>query len=576
MDVDDPVEAFMSIPSIEQSIVSPNGDKIAFFWNKYGSMEIFIYDVRQGESARISSDTVPPHKHRAAQLLQWHPEGSELFIHKPDDQGNANIYLADTTGETTSVTTRDDVTLLWDVGPDGEFIYYWASESLIRQSLSTGETKTIVDDVGWKVQWFAGLDPQGDKIVYGGSVHGDTHSLYIADTDGSAECKLDINTAGEVIARAWHPSGDKLLIVDSPWGGSWGVYTIDTSEMDWRSSDDEELPITYLNGGNQILVSRRTRVTTAPFVYSEGDRQQIDLEGTARFSKPVSTGTRINDESVIIPRESVVRPRDLLGYSVASDEITDLFQSGYGTIDPSVLVEPESVTIETPSGNEIEGSLYDSRVRPSPGIVQLYGAQSEWAPWFRRHVHFLTYMGYTVFQPIHDGDPFTDQEHETHAEAGRWLRQQEWIDETRVGALGHSHGGYDVYMQLVLYPDLWTSGVAMSGVTDLIAQFGTGDDAAFITSVLGELDTNIDAWQDQSPITHLNNFQDPLLLLHPENDYVSIEQVKQFRDALVEAGFKPGTDFVYQKIPDQGHVPETIDERIRRWEYVAEFLEMHL
>jgi poly(3-hydroxybutyrate) depolymerase len=51
------------------------------------------------------------------------------------------------------------------------------------------------------------------------------------------------------------------------------------------------------------------------------------------------------------------------------------------------------------------------------------------------------------------------------------LAKEGLIDLNRVGIAGHSAGGYATMQALCEYPDVWTAGIAESGLSDMQAMF---------------------------------------------------------------------------------------------------------
>jgi dipeptidyl aminopeptidase/acylaminoacyl peptidase len=103
------------------------------------------------------------------------------------------------------------------------------------------------------------------------------------------------------------------------------------------------------------------------------------------------------------------------------------------------------------------------------------------------------------------------------------------IDRSRVGVIGHSHGGYDVYY-LVSHSDLVQAAVAESGYTDLISGYGgarLGPIASTPESVGIEHDQeylagpwweNWSAYLENSPLFSAQRIRTPLLMVHGDRD----------------------------------------------------------
>jgi len=386
-----------------------------------------------------------------------------------------------------------------------------------------------------------------------------------------------------------------LLVTEHPVYGHIGVYDLDVHEMEWFQSGVEpdtmmpsgigkgpESPIAFLPDSETILARRAVARISHPIIYDqEGHSRELTVPGWVTTEPNLNPRGRFLDSTtVLFYRETETRPGDLLQYNVETDEIELLFEAGYGDADPQTFVSPRRVAYETADGGLGEALVYDSGQRPSPAIVELYSAFSRPMNMFSltRNVHYLVSEGYTVVKPFHPGEPLNSAAHANNAAAGRWVRSQEWIDEERIGVLGHSHGAHEVYMQLVQYPDIWDAGVAIAGFPDLLALVEDGQGPPFLREFLGDLDKNEERWIEQSPIEHVEGLKPvegfSLLIVHPEQD-MSGETERAFCDALVSEGWIENDNFEYTEL-DQGHAEVDGEERIERWRPIAEFFNRRL
>jgi dipeptidyl aminopeptidase/acylaminoacyl peptidase len=169
------------------------------------------------------------------------------------------------------------------------------------------------------------------------------------------------------------------------------------------------------------------------------------------------------------------------------------------------------------------------------------------------------------------------QEQDDVAAGARWLADKEWIDGDDLAVFGGSYGGYSAYWQLVRYPELWNAGIAWVGITDLPALFE--ESMAHLKTILrqymGDPEVNADLWRERSPITHVEDIEAPLLVLHGVNDpRCPVSQARSFRDALENRrGWTEGEEFEYQELGEEGHGSTDIDQKIRVYRLLADFLD---
>ncbi len=147
--------------------------------------------------------------------------------------------------------------------------------------------------------------------------------------------------------------------------------------------------------------------------------------------------------------------------------------------------------------------------------------------------------------------------------------------------MGGSYGGYSTNMQMLNYPELYAAGISQVGITDLTALYEESM-PHFKTALerhLGSPKENEALYKDRSPVTHVENLAAPLSIIHGVNDpRCPISQARLFRDALFEEGYNEGEDgdFEYNELGEEGHGSTDIDNKIRSFELVADFLERRM
>jgi len=96
---------------------------------------------------------------------------------------------------------------------------------------------------------------------------------------------------------------------------------------------------------------------------------------------------------------------------------------------------------------------------------------------------------------------------------------------------------------------------------------------------VGSPDDNPVLYEERSPINHAENLADPLLMVHGVNDRrVPVSQARLFRDRLDELGFEAGEDgdYEYVELGEEGHASSDIDQKIRLFQTLADFLDRRL
>ena len=125
------------------------------------------------------------------------------------------------------------------------------------------------------------------------------------------------------------------------------------------------------------------------------------------------------------------------------------------------------------------------------------------------------------------------------------LKRWDFIDGNRVGIWGHSGGGSQTLNALFRYPEAYHVGMALAPVPDL-----TLYDTIYQERYSGLLPESADRYRETSAITHAENLQGELLLVHGTGD----DNVHfQGSERLVNELIKHGKQFEYFAYPNRTH-----------------------
>jgi dipeptidyl aminopeptidase/acylaminoacyl peptidase len=147
-------------------------------------------------------------------------------------------------------------------------------------------------------------------------------------------------------------------------------------------------------------------------------------------------------------------------------------------------------------------------------------------------------------------------------------------DPTRAVIGGWSWGGYITLLALGTHPDRFIAGVAGVPVGDYMASY---DDSApslqaYDRSLVGGVVHEVpELVRERSPITYVDRVKAPVLVLIGEHDTRCVpQQAYNYVNALRDVG---GEVEVYSY--EEGHSSYVVDEEIREWRTVREFLLRH-
>ncbi len=605
------LEELASLPTLAHPTASPDGTEVALYYDTTGRNELHVVDVESGERTQWSDGEVP---RNARWPVDWAADGDEVYFHL-DDAGNEqnDIYAISRAGEVEPVVEMDGQVTLQDVGEDGQTLLVGSNRdgqmNLYRHDRSTGETTKLTD----YDRAAAGgvLSPDCERLAYttNESDDFDNYDVYVADADGSNARNLGLGETGAESAPAdWGPDGERLLVSDNSTDlGRIGVYHLDDDTVRWLGDGTfEEQAETFTPDGERVLGTRMRDAESVPVVYDlgTGEATEFDLpDGVATFGIEAV----LDDDRVVLTHTTPTQRPTLLAYDISTHESETLVAPEYGPFDPDDFADAEYITVEsdgvpeTPQAAvehdpydelEIGALLYDAGTRPSPLIVNPHGGpRARDVKRFDLYTQVLVSLGFSVLQVNYRGSTGRGREfiRELHddwggAEQGdvataaeHVLATRDWLKEDRVVVFGGSYGGYSSYWQMVQFPDLYDAGVAWIGLTDLEDMFENTMPhfrTELMQKYLGTPAENPEVYTERSPITHVENVDAPLLLVHGVNDRrVPVSQARRFREALENAGYEEDTDFEYRELGEEGHASSDQAQKLRMFELLADFLD---
>jgi dipeptidyl aminopeptidase/acylaminoacyl peptidase len=185
--------------------------------------------------------------------------------------------------------------------------------------------------------------------------------------------------------------------------------------------------------------------------------------------------------------------------------------------------------------------------------------------------------GSDLYNQIDYGGAEIDDTHD----ARNWaVENLPFVDKSRVGIFGWSHGGYHTLMNIFQWPDDYKVAYAGVPVSDLVARLGytgQGYRDMFEEFIGKSLEDNVMEYRRRSPVFHVDKLKTPLLIHTTTNDEdVNVLEVEHLIAALKAAG-KQFESKVYQNAPG-GHRFNRIDTALAKesrremWAFLARYL----
>jgi dipeptidyl aminopeptidase/acylaminoacyl peptidase len=246
------------------------------------------------------------------------------------------------------------------------------------------------------------------------------------------------------------------------------------------------------------------------------------------------------------------------------------------------------VRYPTFDGREVPALFYELENGPddTPVVVNVHGGpESQSRPAFAPVTQYLLHRGYAVFFPNVRGSTGYGKTY-THlddvrlrmdsvkdlAHAAYWLRER---GHDRVAVMGGSYGGFMVLAALTEYPELWSAGVNIVGIANLVTflEYTGSYRRRLREPEYGSLEEDREFLESISPIHKADKIAAPLMVIHGKNDpRVPVGEAEQ----IVESVWGNGGAVEYLLYEDEGHGLAKLKNRLDAYPKIAAFLDRHL
>jgi dipeptidyl aminopeptidase/acylaminoacyl peptidase len=603
-----PLEELCRLPSFFLPSVSWKGDRVAFYWDKTGRMELHVMDLRTKDIQQVSHGEVPTAL-RAG--FAWSRDDRSIVFAK-DAGGNEQHDLYKIDVETSKVTqlTQDPTAQ--------EYVGQFSPDDAWISVLTNKRHPAAPDKPGqlnlWKMRAdgsdyapltrfafpvFGGTwSPDGKTLAF--ATNEDPAKLkntdgYLINADGTGAKKVFSVASGSQDGIAdWHPDGKRVAVSSDASGTPRaGILDLASGQVRWLGKDGvEEHPGKFSKDGKTLSAVRNFESQVRPVLYDVATGQPREL----RLEPGLSTviGFYDGDRKLLIAYQSETRRNEIASYDLATDRLETILAADYGSIDPAVFVTGEHIYYPTFDGKKIPAILYKPRDIAAgeklSAIVHVHGGPT--AQWFRGFdpfAQFLADRGFVVIEPNIRGSTGYGVEYrdaalkdwggadlEDVAAAAAYLKTQPYVDGSRLVVFGGSYGGFMTFIAATKKPDLWRAAVAWVGISDLHKLYVKSMEhfKYYFREQMGDPEEDFALWRDRSAIEFADKLKAKLLMVHGVNDpRCPVEQSQLFRDRLLELGRIEGTDFEYVELADEGHGSSDIKQKIRTFRILADYLE---
>ncbi|HLZ69180.1 MAG TPA: prolyl oligopeptidase family serine peptidase [Dehalococcoidia bacterium] len=597
-----PLGELARLPSRYFPALSWQRDRLAFYWDTTGELELYVLDLASNELRQVSRGGLPRSLHTG---FIWSRAG-ERIVYAWDKDGNEqhNLVALDVaTAALTQLTddphcqeypiafSPDDTWLLvmtnkvgqlnlWRMRPDGS-----EYQQLTRYPFPAGG---------------AVWSPDGERIAFVTNESPDLRNqdIYLMNADGSDQRRLlRLSESSRDFVADWSPDGQSLLIGSDVSGVTRaGLFEIETGTVRWLGEEGvEQYAGEFSEDGRSVVCLRNRDAQTEIVVYdvAGGAARELGLPpGVAGFA-----AFALHDSAIVFSASTPTTRPGLGLYTLGDGRLRTLLAPEYGSIDPALFVDCEYVWYPSEDGTRIPALLYQPRqIEPgaqAPAIIIVHGGPTgQYLRAFDPFPQFLADRGYVVLEPNPRGSTgygvaFRDAARndwggvdlEDIAAGAAYLKALPAVDPARVGVFGGSYGGFMTLLITVKRPELFKAGAAWVGISDLPRLYASSMEhfKYYLREQMGDPEQNAELWRDRSAVNFMESLRARLLIVHGVNDpRCPIEQARVVRDRLLALGRREGEDFEYVEKGAEGHGSTDLDQKTETYRLLADFLARRL
>ena len=539
--------------------------------------QLWVIRLDGGEAQQVSNLKY------GASAASWNADGTALTFSAQSDPEPGTAPM--TKGGVADEIIIRDLSYRFDgVGYRERYSHIW------KVDIATGEhTQLTFGDVfDADPQW----QPNGDLIAFSGNRRDDrkrnlsVHQLLMVDANGG-----DVTVVGpddaSFSSHSWSADGSRIAWLghepanqntknDNLWTANADGTKVKNHTEKWDTSVSD-YGMSDVHGGSE----GRPLWTSEDEIYALASRQgethvySVKVSGRAATPKPVTSGNRrvggfaVTDAGLAYTAGYINKPKELFHAADGSAEI-QVSSANSEPLATLALSDAIDITAKSHDGTEIQTWLLEPANRVDgqkyPVIVQIHGGPHGMYSYdFFHEMQLMAAKGYAVVFCNPRGSAGYGEEFNACTRAN-WgvadmpdviaaleaaIAEVDWIDTDRLGITGGSYGGY-LTNWIISHDDRFKAAVTQRCVSNFHSFFGTSD----IGVNFGEFEFGGIPWRDSqllldhSPISHVDNINTPLLIIHSEQDLrCPIEQAEQMFTALKY--LEREVEFV--RIPEESH-----------------------
>lgn len=594
------IEQFMATTRLGGASFSADEKSILFHSNKTGIFNVYTMPASGGAPKQLTNSTK-----ESTFAVSYFPADAR-FLYRYDKGGNENehLYLRELDGTERDLTPGEKTKarfLNWSHDRKSFFFSTNARDARYFDifEMSVADLKPALiyqDETGYDV---GAISDDRQFIAFGkpGASQADS-DVYLYNT-ATKEMKHLTPHQGDVSnsPEAFDPKSKYLYFLSNEGGEFMYVARYDLKEGKREVLEKTPWDASYIffsRNGKYRIVATNEDARTKVRIYEEATGKEVALPALPEGD---ITGLTISpgETRMAFYHDGARSPANLFVYDFATKKVTKLTESLNPEINAADLVESRVIRYKSFDGLEIPAILYtphNAEGKKLPALVRVHGGPGGQARMpYSASVQFLVNHGYVVLDVNNRGSSgygktfFTADDgkhgHEPLwdcVEAKKYLASLGYVDESKIGIMGGSYGGYMVLAALAFKPEEFRAGVDIFGVSNWVRTLQSippywEAERKSLYKEIGDPGTQAEMLKEISPLFHADKITKPLIVLQGANDP---RVIKPESDEIVEAIKKKNGVVEYVIFDNEGHGFTKKANEIRAYKAILDFLDKHL
>ena len=612
------IEQYLNIRQAYAPTFSPRGDKIAFLTDITGVPQVWQVALGSADKGPLWADQLTFGAERV--FGAWFsPVDENLLLYGRDVGGDENVQLflfSLNDGVEHPLTGGYEKAMHTPGGwkKDGSAFLFAANRrhaglfDLYLQPLE-GEARLVWQNREAGFLYNICFSPEEQRVLLTRMVSSFKHDLLEIDLNTGQERLLSAANAQVVYEyAAYTADGSSLLLcTDQDWDFTYlARYDLATRTLTplVQTDADVEFMLPAPDGSSLVYALNRQGVSEIFLLdLFTGAQRRAPAFGCSPGMLLGQPGMDCfafapDSRSLAMAYSGSCCPTDIYLWRFDTDQVQPLTRSSSMGIPRRAFSAPELVEYPTFDDDPLSGArrmipgwLYRPAQRDEklPVVVYVHGGpEGQFRPNFLPVIQYLVHQGYAVLAPnvrgstgygkayshLDDVEKRMDSVADL-AHAARWVKQQPGLDGDRIAVYGASYGGFMVLSSLTTYPELWSAGVDIVGISNFVTFLENTSTyrRAHREAEYGNLSRDRSFLERISPGNQLEQIQAPLIVIHGANDpRVPLSETLQLVEKLETRGV-PVETMIFD---DEGHGLIKLKNKLQAYPAVISFLERYL